>query len=107
MGVEVETITEGTGPQAQKGKRTQVHYTGTLTNGKKFDSSRDRGKPFVFTLGAGEVIRAWDEGGQQMSIGQRAKLPASPDYAYGAEGAGGVIPPNATLIFDVELISQQ
>jgi len=81
-----------------------VHYTGTLANGNKFDSSRDRGKPFQFRIGTGEVIRGWDEGVAKMSKGQRAKLTISPDYGYGAQGAGGVIPPNAQLIFDVELI---
>merc|ERR1712156_974017 len=82
----------------------EVHYTGTLTNGKKFDSSRDRGQTFKTKIGVGQVIRGWDEGFTQLSLGQRAKLTITPDYGYGAAGAGNVIPPNATLIFDVELI---
>lgn len=106
MGVEVETLSPGDGVTfPHKGQKVEVHYTGTLTNGTKFDSSRDRGKPFKFTLGAGEVIKGWDEGVSKMSKGQRAKLTCSPDFAYGASGVGGVIPPNATLCFDVELIS--
>lgn len=108
MGVEVETTLPGDGVNFPKtGQRVNVHYTGTLTNGKKFDSSRDRGKPFTFTLGKGEVIKAWDHGVAQMSKGQRAKLTCSADFAYGASGVGGVIPPNATLLFDVELIDFQ
>lgn len=86
------------------GQVVSVHYTGTLDNGTKFDSSRDRNKPFKFTLGRGEVIRGWDEGVAQLSVGQRAKLICSPDYAYGSRGHPGVIPPNATLTFDVELL---
>ncbi|XP_059151835.1 peptidyl-prolyl cis-trans isomerase FKBP1A-like [Physella acuta] len=106
MGVEVETITPGDGKTfAKKGDTVVVHYTGTLTNGKKFDSSRDRGKPFETKIGVGQVIRGWDEGFTQLSKGQRAKLTITPDYAYGDKGAAGVIPPNATLIFDVELIN--
>ncbi|XP_038056837.1 peptidyl-prolyl cis-trans isomerase FKBP1A-like [Patiria miniata] len=106
MGVEVETITPGDGKNfPKKGQTVKVHYTGTLTNGKKFDSSRDRGKLFEFKIGQGQVIRGWDEGVAQMSVGQRAKLTCSPDYAYGAAGHPGVIPPNSTLIFDVELVS--
>lgn len=108
MGVNVETTAPGDGVTFPKpGQTVVVHYTGTLTNGNKFDSSRDRGKPFTFRIGKGEVIRGWDEGVAQMSVGQRAKLTCSPDYAYGDRGHPGVIPPNATLIFDVELLGLQ
>ena len=103
MGVEVETITAGDGENfPKKGQTVKVHYTGTLVDGTEFDSSRNREK-FTFKLGVGQVIKGWDEGVAQMSKGQRAKLTCTPDYGYGARGAGGVIPPNATLIFDVEL----
>lgn len=88
----------------KNGQTAVVHYTGTLENGETFDSSRTRGKPFRFTVGQGEVIRGWDEGVPQMSVGQRAKLVCTPDYAYGSRGHPGVIPPNATLNFDVELL---
>lgn len=104
MGVTVETIQEGHGEIPKAGQTVVVHYTGTLTNGKKFDSSRDKGRPFKFKLGAGQVIKGWDEGVAQMKVGQRAKLTCSPDYGYGARGVSGVIPPNAVLIFDVELL---
>jgi FKBP-type peptidyl-prolyl cis-trans isomerase len=105
MGVDVETIKPGDGVTFPKtGQTVVVHYTGTLTNGKKFDSSKDRGKPFEFAIGKGQVIRGWDEGVAKMSVGQVAKLTCSPDYAYGDRGAAGVIPPNATLIFEVELL---
>ena len=105
MGVTVETVAPGDGKTfPTKGQTVVVHYTGTLTNGNKFDSSRDRNKPFKFKIGVGQVIKGWDEGVAQMSVGQRAKLTCTPDYGYGAAGAGSVIPPNATLIFDVELI---
>eukprot|EP00741_Cyanophora_paradoxa_P004295 tig00000792_g4169.t1 len=108
MGVTVETVTPGDGATfPRSGQRVHVHYTGTLTNGNKFDSSRDRGQPFVFTIGKGEVIKGWDEGVAQMSVGQRAKLTCTPDYAYGAKGFPPVIPPNSTLIFDVELLKIQ
>lgn len=104
MGVTVETITPGDGKSfPQTGQTVSVHYVGTLANGKQFDSSRDRGKHFEFKLGLGQVIKGWDEGVAQMSIGQRAKLTCTPDYAYGDAGVGGVIPPKATLFFDVEL----
>jgi len=105
MGVEVETLSPGDGQTfPKKGQQVVVHYDGKLTNGKKFDSSRDRGKPFKFRIGQGEVIRGWEEGVARMSVGQRAKLTCTPDYAYGKNGHPGVIPPNATLIFEVELL---
>ncbi|XP_014827933.1 PREDICTED: peptidyl-prolyl cis-trans isomerase FKBP1A-like [Poecilia mexicana] len=105
MGVDVETIRPGDGRTfPKKGSTVAVHYVGTLTNGKKFDSSRDRGEPFTFKLGAGEVIRGWDEGVAQMSLGQLAKLTCSPDYAYGSRGYPPIIPANSTLIFEVELL---
>jgi len=105
MGVEVQTIQEGDGSTYPKtGQTVVVHYTGTLSDGSKFDSSRDRGKPFKFKIGKGEVIKGWDVGVAQMSVGQRARLVCSPDFAYGSKGHPGIIPPNATLTFDVELI---
>ncbi|KAM6989978.1 peptidyl-prolyl cis-trans isomerase Fkbp12-like [Tautogolabrus adspersus] len=105
MGVEVETLKPGDGATfPKKGQKVSVHYVGTLTNGKKFDSSRDRKEPFQFKIGHGEVIKAWDEGVAQMSVGELAKLTCSPDYAYGVRGFPPVIPPNSTLIFEVELL---
>uniref|UniRef100_A0A8C9X1G7 peptidylprolyl isomerase n=1 Tax=Sander lucioperca TaxID=283035 RepID=A0A8C9X1G7_SANLU len=131
MGVEIETITPGDGRTfPKKGQTCVVHYVGdgkvvhwqlphflsdsvplsishfagSLTDGRKFDSSRDRDKPFRFKIGKQEVIRGWEEGVVQMSVGQRAKLTCSPEYAYGNKGHPGIIPPNATLIFDVELL---
>ncbi|MGE0467759.1 MAG: FKBP-type peptidyl-prolyl cis-trans isomerase [Nitrospira sp.] len=94
----------GTGDVAVAGKTTTVHYTGWLENGKKFDSSVDRGQPFSFPLGGGRVIRGWDEGVEGMKVGGKRKLTIPSDLGYGSRGAGGVIPPNATLIFDVELL---
>ncbi|XP_073347508.1 uncharacterized protein [Pagrus major] len=105
MGVQVDTLKPGDGRTFPKrGQHVKVHYVGTLTNGSKFDSSRDRGAPFEFQIGLGQVIRAWDEGVMQMSLGQVARLTCSPDYAYGARGFPPVIPANATLIFEVELL---
>ncbi len=103
--------TVGTGAEAAAGQRVKVHYTGWLydpaaanNRGKKFDSSKDRGQPFSFGLGGGEVIRGWDEGVQGMKVGGTRVLTIPPEMGYGARGAGGVIPPNATLVFEVELL---
>ncbi len=95
---------EGTGAVAKSGDNVQVHYTGWLTDGTKFDSSVDRGSPFAFKLGAGRVIKGWDEGVAGMKVGGKRKLTIPPDLGYGARGAGGAIPPNAQLVFDVELL---
>jgi FKBP-type peptidyl-prolyl cis-trans isomerase len=94
----------GTGPEAVAGKTVSVHYTGWLTNGQKFDSSKDRGKPFSFPLGAGLVIKGWDEGVAGMKVGGKRTLTIPPELGYGARGAAGAIPPNATLKFEVELL---
>ena len=104
-GFNVDLIGEGTGPVCPKGARVKVHYTGKLLSGKKFDSSVDRGQPFDFQVGVGQVIKCWDEGITQMRKGQKAVLTCPPDYAYGDRGFPGAIPPKSTLIFDVELIS--
>jgi FKBP-type peptidyl-prolyl cis-trans isomerase FkpA len=103
-GLKYEDIKQGTGDTATAGKTVSVHYTGWLTDGKKFDSSKDRGQPFEFPLGGGRVIKGWDEGVQGMKVGGVRKLTIPPSLAYGSRGAGGVIPPDATLVFEVELL---
>ncbi len=105
MGVTRKVICDGNGTAPKVGMRVKVHYTGTLTDGTKFDSSRDRGKPFEFTLGKGEVIKGWDEGVAKMTVGERCTLTITPDYGYGDRGYPPVIPKKATLIFDVELLA--
>jgi len=103
-GVQYWDLKAGTGAVAESGKTVSIHYTGWLTDGKKFDSSVDRRQPFSFPLGAGRVIKGWDEGVQGMKVGGKRKLIIPSNLGYGARGAGGAIPPNATLIFEVELL---
>jgi FKBP-type peptidyl-prolyl cis-trans isomerase len=103
-GLRYHDVTLGQGAEATPGHQVKVHYTGWLLNGKKFDSSRDRGEPFEFALGAGQVIAGWDEGVAGMKVGGRRKLVIPPDLGYGAGGAPPDIPPGATLVFDVELL---
>jgi FKBP-type peptidyl-prolyl cis-trans isomerase len=106
-GLKYQILKAGNGAEAKPGQRVSVHYTGWLTNGTKFDSSVDRGQPFQFALGAGQVIRGWDEGVSGMKIGEKRKLTIPSELGYGAAGAGAVIPPNATLVFEVELLGVQ
>lgn len=104
-GLQYEDLTVGTGPSPQKGKRVTVHYTGTLVDGTKFDSSRDRNEPFDFVIGVKQVIAGWDEGVMSMQVGGRRKLVIPASLGYGARGYPGLIPPNAELHFDVELLA--
>lgn len=103
-GLEYEDVHVGEGAEAVAGQTVTVHYTGWLTDGRKFDSSKDRNDPFAFVLGGGMVIRGWDEGVQGMKVGGKRMLTIPAELGYGARGAGGVIPPNATLVFEVELL---
>ncbi len=111
MSLKIEDTVVGSGAEARAGQNVRVHYTGWLHDptaakerGRKFDSSKDRGQPFSFGLGQGQVIRGWDEGVQGMKVGGTRVLTIPPEMGYGARGAGGVIPPNATLVFEVELL---
>jgi FKBP-type peptidyl-prolyl cis-trans isomerase FkpA len=104
-GLMIETLADGSGAAAKSGDQVTVHYTGWLTNGRKFDSSHDRREPFRFALGRGNVIAGWDEGVEGMKIGGKRKLTIPPALGYGPYGAGNVIPPDATLVFEVELLA--
>ena len=104
MPLKIETLTPGTGDEAKSGDTVSVHYTGTLTDGKKFDSSHDRNEPFDVTLGQRRVIAGWEQGLLGMKVGEKRRLTIPPDLGYGAKGAGAVIPPNATLVFEIEML---
>ena len=103
-GLQIETLVEGTGEEAKNGDDLSMHYTGWLTDGTKFDSSVDRGAPFSFVLGQGRVIQGWEQGVLGMKIGEKRKLTIPSELGYGADGAGASIPPNATLVFEIELL---
>ena len=104
-GVWIEVLNQGTGQESKNGDKVSVHYTGALENGIKFDSSLDRGQPFSFSLGTGQVIKGWEIGVLGMKVGEKRKLTIPSELGYGSQGAGGVIPSDATLIFEVELLS--
>ncbi len=106
-GVNVEVITEGKGASPKQGQVVTVHYTGWLTDSTKFDSSVDRGQPFKYQFGVGQVIQGWDDGVETMKLGGKSRFTIPPELGYGRQGAGGIIPPNATLIFEVELLGIQ
>jgi len=106
-GVQIDELTPGDGPAARRGQQVSVHYTGWLTDGTKFDSSHDRGQSFDFRLGAGEVILGWDDGIVGMQVGGKRRLTIPPNLAYGRRGMRGIIPPNATLVFEVDLVAVQ
>ena len=102
--LQIEEMVVGTGDEAKQGKLVSVHYTGWLTNGTKFDSSKDHGRPFSFALGRGQVIQGWDQGVTGMKVGGKRKLTIPPELGYGKQGFPGAIPPNSTLVFEVELL---